>query len=127
MEATMFNLPTRMRREIAARPEMEDRAIKYMLKMEPEPLQQLLDEMGNKLEQRGFGPSVIVAYQALGPLLRENRAVMAYRAQTGNSETANALPDLANVTEAVDLATLEWHLDDKEQQQLQELLTPLAP
>lgn len=123
----MFNLPTRMRREIAARPEIADQAIKQMLEMEAEPLQQLLDAMGDKLEKQGFGPTVIVAYQALGPLLRENRAVLAYRAQTGNSETANALPDLASVTEAVDLAVLEWHLDDQEQQQLQELLMPLAP
>jgi hypothetical protein len=53
--------------------------------------------------------------------------VQAYRAQTGNSAIANALPDVATADEAVSLAVAEWHLNAQEQQQLLDLLIPLEP
>lgn len=123
----MFNLPTRMRREIAARREMEDQEIKELLEMEAEPLQVELDRMAQQLKEQGLSPLVILAYQTLGPALRENRAVLAYRAQTGSSEVANAIPDVATATEATRLATAEWNLNPREQRQLHKLLLPLEP
>lgn len=126
-EVTMFFLPLKMRQEIAALPEMEDPMLKEMLLLEPEDLQASLDRMGRQLKARGMSPLVILAYQTLGPAMRENRAVLAYRAQTGSSEVANAIPDLASVDEAVNLAVQEWRLNPREQAQLRQLLLPLAP
>jgi hypothetical protein len=123
----MFNLPTKMRQEIAARPEIADPLMQRLLAMAAEPLQVELDKRAGQMKARGISPLVIVAYQALAPALRENRAVQAYRAQTGNSAIANALPDVATADEAVSLAVAEWHLNAQEQQQLLDLLIPLEP
>lgn len=108
-------------------PELEDKQIKALLELEPEALNQALDKMARQLQARGNSPLVVAAYQALAPVLRENKAVLAYRAKTGSSETANALPDLATAQEAVDLATREYQLNSKEQAQLFKLMQAQVP
>lgn len=123
----MFNLPTPMRKAIAALPEIEEPQIKALLELEPEPLQAALDKMARQLKARGNSPLVVAAYQALAPLLRENKAVKAYQAKTGSSEAARALVDLNSAEEAVALATQEYRLDSKEQAQLLKLMQAQEP
>ena len=117
----MFQLPERMRRELATL--VKDPQIKALLMLPEQELQQALDAMAQKLRTRGLEWPVIAAYQALAPLLWENVAVLAYRAQTGASGTAAALPDLGTVDEALNVALVDYRLNPQQQRQLRKLLS----
>lgn len=119
----MFQLPTRMRRDLsklAKTPLMKD-----LLAMEPEELQQNLDQLARQLRAQGHSPVVAAAYQAVGPLLLEADAVRAYRAQAGSSDVMKALPEVTTVSEAMRIARADWPMDAKEERALKRLLREL--
>ena len=116
----MFNLPMRMRLDLAEL--VQNSMIRDLLRLPENDLQASLDRMGRQLRMNGQTPSVVAAYQALAPLLWEAEAVRAYRARTGSSQVANALPELANLEEALDLAQVDYRLSPREHKSLRKLL-----
>lgn len=116
----MLNLPHKIRKEIA--PLVENQALKALLQMEPEALDKQLEIQGDRLEAQGHGPKVIRAYQEIGPLLLENRALMTFLGSPENSELRGALPDVASVGEALILAQREYRMSETEVKELQPML-----
>lgn len=116
----MFNLPERMRRDLS--PLVKDPMIREMLTLPEQGLQDSLDQMARQLRSRGASVQVIAAYQALAPLLWENAAVLAYRAQTGASDAVQALPDLGTVDEAMIAAQVDYRLNPRERLRLRKML-----
>ena len=117
----MFSLPLRIREEIAEL--VKDAQIKALLMLPEQELQEELDRMGRQLRAQAVTVNVVTAYQALAPLLWEAEAVRAYRARTGSSEIAQALPELASVQEAMESAQVDYRLTPPEQRRLHKLLS----
>jgi hypothetical protein len=116
----MFNLPLIMREDLAAL--VKDPQIKALLLLPDQELQEELDRMGQQLRARGVPVGVVVAYQALAPLLWEADAVRAYHLQKGSSEIMMALPEVASVQEALELAQVDYRLTVPEERRLRRLL-----
>ncbi len=119
----MLNLNLEVRRRLAKL--VESPTIKKLLEMESEELDQILEDQLDGLEKRGANPTVALAYQLVAPLYQENQAVMTFLAEPANFHLSGALPDLATVQEAVDVATAEYRLTPEQQKELESMLAEL--
>ena len=119
----MRQLPQAVWNKIADQPEMKQEAFKALFKMTPESLDLALDEQAERLTKAGYEDKVILAYQAVAPLLLENRAISAYSLKTDNLALRQALPEITTVAEAVLIAQKEYRLTVKQNQSLQQLLS----
>lgn len=84
-------------------------------------------EIGPALEamESGLGISdtqTILGYRLVAPLLLENEAISDYIEATGQLELRSSMPEILDLTEAVKLASMEYHLSDSQQATLRQLL-----
>lgn len=92
----------------------------------PEALQPIYD----RLEKKGADDRVQRAFVVVAPLLVENESISAYLEESNRMDLRTAMPELTSISEALDLASMEYRLNrrqlDKLAQALREELTSLA-
>lgn len=82
-----------------------------------EAAEEMLDELGAKM---AGDVELVLEYQTVAPLLFERKALAHVRRK--NPSLAGALPEVANLMEALEMARAEYMLDDEELGQLSEAL-----
>lgn len=94
--------------------------------MNQQQLNEALAQQAKVLLAGGVLGKVAASYQALAPLLVENKAISRYIEQTGSSDFAKMYPEVVSVDDALLLADLEYELSTMEKQQLAKMLYELV-
>lgn len=124
----MFQIPTQIWNRIAIEAKVKSQKMENLMKMNQEDLTVALENQAKHLEKHGYSSMVITAYQVIAPLLIENEAIQNWIADKELLDLRQALPDVANVDEAVALMVKEYRLDRGKAESLTELLNrTLAP
>jgi len=118
----MYQLPATTWNKIAQAVTLKQPNNRALFQLDQTKLLDYLDSQAKALTNAGYSPKVIKAYQTLGPLLMENEALSQYIMQTASLGLRSALPEICTPSEALQLATQEFHLSAQEQQQLSKLL-----
>ena len=82
--------------------------------------------LDNPAEAMGADNQTVLAYRLTAPLLMESEAISAYIVETQNEMLRSSLPELNSVNEAVELATMEYRLNQSQQEKLRQLLKAAA-
>lgn len=106
---------------IAETQELRTEFARRVFPMEPDAQAAELALLSARLEAEGVRPPEVRAAYALAmPLLWENRAIQAFVKE--NPGLAPGLPDVADVTEAVAISSMEFPMTIEQQAQLARLL-----
>ena len=118
----MYQVPMRVWNEIAQTQPIKHEPWATLFRLEPEQLPQALQPVEADLEAQGADPRTIRAYLLVAPCLLENEAISAYLEQTEQISLRNSLPDLADLSEAVMVASEEFRLNTSQRALLRRLL-----
>ena len=88
-------------------------------------LAKAMDDLADKLRKLDQDNPVILAYQAVAPLLQENRAINDFTRK--NPQYRTALPEVLSTNEALLLAMKEYTLTDVQTRKLRALLNVKPP
>jgi len=116
----MLQLALKVRKQLAS--VVKDPGIKFLLEANSKKVNEVLFAMAEKLSREGHSPREIQAYQEVGPLLLEHKAISAFLENPENFEYREALPILESPREALLVAQKEYGLDPEEVSALRTLL-----
>ena len=93
----------------------------------PETLPAMIDKHLDKpAEAMGLDDSTTLAFRLVMPLFVENEAISAYIEETHQAQLRSSLPELTTVRECLELAAMEYRLDQSQLASLQRLLVQHA-
>lgn len=118
----MYLPPAQILNELAKTVKLKHKAIETLFKMGQDELDQFLNEQAKALERAGHDPKVVIAYQALEPLLLENEAISQFVEKMGDSSLRMTLPEILSKNEAVEIADRELMLTPAQRTSLFKLL-----
>ena len=122
----MYQAPTPVWNEIAAsQPLSQPWATLFRMDDDQMP-QGITKYLDNPAEAMGADNQTVLAYRLTAPLLMESEAISAYIVETQNEMLRSSLPELNSVNEAVELATMEYRLNQSQQEKLRKLLKAAA-
>lgn len=122
----MYQAPTPVWNEIAAsQPLSQPWATLFRMDDDQMP-QGITKYLDNPAEAMGADNQTVLAYRLTAPLLMESEAISAYIVETQNEMLRSSLPELNSVNEAVELATMEYRLNQSQQEKLRQLLKAAA-
>ena len=122
----MYQAPTPVWNEIAAsQPLSQPWATLFRMDDDQMP-QGVTKYLDNPAEAMGADNQTVLAYRLTAPLLMESEAISAYIVETQNEMLRSSLPELNSVNEAVELATMEYRLNQSQQEKLRQLLKAAA-
>ena len=122
----MHQAPTPVWNEIAAsQPLSQPWATLFRMDDDQMP-QGITKYLDNPAEAMGADNQTVLAYRLTAPLLMESEAISAYIVETQNEMLRSSLPELNSVNEAVELATMEYRLNQSQQEKLRQLLKAAA-
>lgn len=123
----MLQVPAKVWNEIAETERLRSKAMDLLFRMNDRQMAAQMDAQAKALKEAKKGDALVIgAYLKLGPLLVENEAISRYIERTESSDLRTALPELTTVPETLELAQMEYRLDEKQLSQLQALLSKLA-
>lgn len=122
----MYQAPTPVWNEIAAsQPLSQPWATLFRMDDDQMP-QGITKYLDSQAEAMGADNQTVLAYRLTAPLLMESEAISAYIVETQNEMLRSSLPELNSVNEAVELATMEYRLNQSQQEKLRQLLKAAA-
>ena len=122
----MYQAPTPVWNEIAAsQPLSQPWATLFRMDDDQMP-QGITKYLDSPAEAMGADNQTVLAYRLTAPLLMETEAISAYIVETQNEMLRSSLPELNSVNEAVELATMEYRLNQSQQEKLRQLLKAAA-
>ena len=119
---TMNPIPQAIWNKIAYRRTLKSWWGEVMLNIEEEEeAQGIQEKVSKELHSKGYSSATILAYQTVLPLLLESKAITDY--VTVHPQYREALPEILNQREAIELAKLEWrNMTQKDLEMLLQLL-----
>ena len=124
----MFSVAAEVWNAIASTQELATRWAREVFALEQEALAARLEEMRAELEEQGQDPDVALAYLEEMPLLAESRAISAWISAEDDPDLRQALPEVASVAEAQELARMDYALTPTQERALARLLEkPVDP
>src|SRR5690348_4847268 len=96
-EVAMLQVAAPIWNKIAKQGELQTKFAKRMFPLDQEQLTRAMELEGQKLGSQGFHPTVIRAFQELGPLVAERKAIS--RFVETNPHLREALPEIQNLNE----------------------------
>lgn len=121
----MHQLPAEVWNKIAASQPLQLQASEQLMSMSQPELDAALESQAEALRANGTPEQVISAYQALMMPVAEQEAISEYINKTGSLELRQALPDVANAEEALQLAASEYPLAPQDMKILYPMLQAL--
>lgn len=112
--------------KIAASTLLRTRAGTILFAMDQQQLGRALHDQASRLKAAGVDGQVIAAYQALGLILAERRAITTYLSRTENSAPDGDLREILSPAAAVAIAARDFGLGDQQQAQLRRMLEKLV-
>lgn len=117
----MTFLPAAVWRQIAETQELQSPAAKLSFRLNPQQLARMSSLLETGAERAGIPPKVARCLPTCLPLLTEREAISQFVSQ--HPEMRNALPEVNDPQEAVDLMTSEYRLTPADQATLLRLLS----
>ena len=116
----MYQAPARVWNEIARTQTLKTAWAKRMFPLDSETMAEWLDEELDRIAATGPSKALVASYLKIMPLLWENEAIAEF--VTTNPDLIPALPSVESVKEAVLIATMDYRMDEAEQEELADLL-----
>ena len=115
----MFSVAAEIWNQIAESQPMATEKWSRLMKMDPDAMNSALDEVMNETKAPN---KVMLAFVTVAPLLLENEAISLWILANEAHGLRSALPEVLTISEAVNLASLEYRLTETECARLAELL-----
>ena len=116
----MYQAPAAIWNEIERTQTLQTQFAARMFHLDDEELDKGLEAEAAELVAEGVSPALAASYLKVMPLLWENEAIANYLVD--HPRAMAALPNVADVSEAVIVASNDYRMDESQKKQLAELL-----
>ena len=122
----MYQVPVRILNKIATTQSLKTAWCRKMFQIRSqEALTASLELEADKMIEKGVPLQVVLAYQEIGPLLAEHRAISRFVAEEGDPQLRALLPEILEVDEALEIAQMDRPTLYSHRKQLRDLLSNL--